>query len=168
MTLSKAVFLDRDGVLNADTDYPYLPQHITWIPGAFDAVRLANIAGYKVFVITNQSGVARGLYTERHVQDLHKWMAAQFRQHNARIDDFAYCPHHPTEGQGAYKEECDCRKPKPGMIKELMARHNIGPVHSFMIGDKESDVQAAEAAGIQGHLFNGENLADMVKALLKT
>ncbi|MBI3418610.1 MAG: HAD family hydrolase [Proteobacteria bacterium] len=164
--MSKAVFFDRDGVLNADTNYPHLPEHIQWIPGVFEAVKAANEAGYKVFVITNQAGVGRGLYTESHVNALHRWMREEFKKHGAAIDDFAYCPHHPTEGQGIYRVECECRKPKPGMLRELIARHGVNAAESLLIGDRDSDLQAAKAAHIQGCLFTGGDLAEFVTALL--
>jgi D-glycero-D-manno-heptose 1,7-bisphosphate phosphatase len=168
MTPSKALFLDRDGVLNVDTNYAHLPEHIQWIEGAFDAVKLANAAGYKVFVVTNQAGVARGYYTEKQVQELHTWMAAEMQKRGAAIDGFNYCPHHPSEGQGAYLKTCDCRKPNPGMLNDFITRYNISARDSHMIGDKEWDMQAAKAAGVRGHLFPGGNLATFVKQALKT
>jgi D-glycero-D-manno-heptose 1,7-bisphosphate phosphatase len=167
MNLSKAVFLDRDGVLNKDTDYPYLPEHIEWVPGAFEAVKAANDAGYKVFVVTNQSGVARGLYGEEDVKSLHRWMTEQCAAHGAVIDEFIYCPHHPREGKGAYLTECNCRKPKPGMIKNLIEKHELNAAACLLVGDRDSDMQAAAAAGVKGHLFPGGDLKAFLNPLLQ-
>ncbi len=161
-----AIFFDRDGVLNTDIGYAYLPEHITWVDGALDAIKLANKNGYLVFVATNQSGVARGMYTESDVQRLHAWMQKECLAHGAVIHSFAFCPHHATEGQGVYKVECNCRKPAPGMLLSLAKANEIDMSRSMMIGDKDSDMQAAKAAGIAGHLFKGGNLLQFVKRLL--
>ncbi len=158
-----AVFFDRDGVLNRDIGYAYLPDQIEWVDGAVESIRAANAAGYYVFVVTNQAGVARGLYTEQHIKDLHSWMAAELAKHGAKIDAFAYCPHHPDAGSGPLTRDCDCRKPKPGMLLELMARYDIDVAKSFLVGDKDSDVEAAQAAGVQGELFTGTGLLALVQ-----
>lgn len=166
MTFRPAVFFDRDGVLNSDTGYAYLPEHITWIDGAIDAIKLANQHGYMVCVVTNQSGIARGLYTEQDVVRLHAWMQQYCLAHGAIIHGFAFCPHHPTEGQGEYKRHCDCRKPAPGMLLSLAKTHTIDMPRSMMIGDKETDMQAARAAGIEGYRFESGNLLDFITPLL--
>jgi D-glycero-D-manno-heptose 1,7-bisphosphate phosphatase len=167
MKPSKAVFFDRDGVLNQDSGYPYLPEHIRWIPGAFEAVKAANDAGYKVFVVTNQSGIARGFYTEEDVQSLHRWMMKQCAAEGGKIHDFIYCPHHPDEGRGAYRVECECRKPKPGMIQALIKKHGLDAGNSFFVGDRAIDMEAAKAAGVKGCLFTGGNLDVFLKPLLQ-
>jgi D-glycero-D-manno-heptose 1,7-bisphosphate phosphatase len=155
-----AVFFDRDGVLNVDVAYAHRPEQIIWTEGAMEAVRLANDADYLVFVVTNQAGVARGLYRESDVQDLHQWMKREFEMQGATIDAFAYCPHHPTEGKNPnYRIDCECRKPKPGMLLTLMQRFQVNPSRSFLIGDKDTDVQAAKAAGMRGYIFTSGNLA---------
>lgn len=164
--MQPAVFLDRDGVLNKDTGYPYLPEHITWVEGAVDAVKLLNARGYLVCVVTNQSGVARGLYTEEDVQALHVWMQGEFARAGAVIHAFTYCPHHATEGVGAYRVSCECRKPKPGMLVSLAQKYSIDMDRSFLVGDKESDMAAAKNAGIKGYLFAGGNLADAIAQFL--
>ncbi len=166
MKSQPAIFFDRDGVLNADIGYAFLPSHITWVDGAMDAIKLANEHGYLVFVATNQSGVARGMYSEEDVTHLHAWMQQECLSHGAIIHSFAFCPHHPVEGQGNYKVECHCRKPGPGMILSLAKNNAIDMHHSMIIGDKESDMQAAKAAGIAGHMFKGGNLASFIKPLL--
>lgn len=161
-----AIFFDRDGVLNKDIGYAYLPDHITWVDGAMDAIKHANEQGYLVFVVTNQSGVARGLYTEKDVLNLHAWMRKECLSHGAVIHDMVFCPHHPTQGQGEHKKQCKCRKPAPGMLLGLARAHAIDMTHSHMIGDNQSDMDAAQAAGVRGHLFCGGNLADFIKRIM--
>lgn len=161
-----AVFFDRDGVLNEDIRFPHKPEHIRWVPGALDALCFARKQGYLVFVVTNQSGVARGLYTEEDVKRLHDWMQIEFRKHGAEVDAFAYCPHHPTEGVGGYKKECNCRKPKPGMITDLMKAYDVDAEHSFLIGDRASDIEAAEAAGIKGYLYSGGGILTCLQSIM--
>ena len=161
-----AVFLDRDGVVNRDVGYAHHPDQIVWVDGAMEAVKILNDAGYYVFVVTNQSGVARGYYSEDHVRDLHTWMGAQMALHGARIDAFAYCPDHPEGTVPAYTKASDRRKPGPGMILELLAAWPVEKDRSFMIGDRDIDVEAATAAGIAGYLFAEANLADFVRARL--
>lgn len=161
-----AIFFDRDGVLNTDIGYAFLPEHITWVDGAMDAIKLANEHGYLVFVATNQSGIARGMYTESHVAQLHTWMQQECLSRSAVIHSFAFCPHHPTEGHGAYKVDCNCRKPAPGMLLSLAKNNSIDMSRSMMIGDKESDMGAAKAAGITGHMFTGGNLAKFLETIL--
>ncbi|NDE90555.1 MAG: D-glycero-beta-D-manno-heptose 1,7-bisphosphate 7-phosphatase [Alphaproteobacteria bacterium] len=167
MSKQPAIFFDRDGVLNVDTNYAYLPEHIIWIDGAMDAIKRANEKGYLVFVVTNQSGIARGMYSEQDVQHLHAWMEKECIQHGAVIDGFAFCPHHPEQGQEPYNKECDCRKPAPGMILSFAKSYALDFENSLMIGDRESDMQAAQAAGIKGYLFAGGNLAQFITPLLQ-
>jgi D-glycero-D-manno-heptose 1,7-bisphosphate phosphatase len=158
-----ALFLDRDGVINRDVGYAFTPEQIEWMPDVFTAVRVANQAGFFVFVVTNQSGVARGLYSEKNVRDLHEWMGHELKKQGAEVKEFSYCPHHPSEGQGAHKTECACRKPKPGMITALCEAYTIDLARSFLIGDMATDIAAAEAAGIRGCLFTGDNLLGLVQ-----
>jgi D-glycero-D-manno-heptose 1,7-bisphosphate phosphatase len=166
MSMKPALFLDRDGVLNKDVEYAYRPDQIEWTEGAFEAVKMANEAGYRVFVVTNQSGIGRGMFTEQDVKDLHHWMADEMRKHKARIDGFFYCPHHATEGKGAYQVDCNCRKPKPGLLVQAMERFPTRKMGSFLVGDKERDLQAAKAAGIDAHLYTDGSLADFIRPFI--
>jgi D-glycero-D-manno-heptose 1,7-bisphosphate phosphatase len=161
-----AAFLDRDGTLNVDVDYAHRPEQITWIDGALDALRRLNQAGWWVFVVTNQSGVARGLFDEAAVDRLHDWMAADLARRGARIDAFYYCPHHATKGIGPYRIDCDCRKPAPGLLLRAMAEYPVDVARSFMLGDRMRDVEAGRAAGVASHLYEGGNVDDVVKRLM--
>jgi D-glycero-D-manno-heptose 1,7-bisphosphate phosphatase len=157
-----AAFLDRDGVLNRDTGYVWRPEDFEWLPGAKAAIKLLNQAGYLVVVITNQSGVARGLYGEEDVQRLHRWMNQELGRTGAHIDAFYYCPHHPSEGRAPYRRRCDCRKPAPGMLRQAMREHPIDRDASFMVGDKDIDLEAAAAAGVRG-IRSAEPLDELVR-----
>jgi D-glycero-D-manno-heptose 1,7-bisphosphate phosphatase len=143
------------------------PDQVRWVAGAREAVRWLNDAGYLVFIVTNQAGVARGLYDEEHIIDLHGWMSAELRQHGAHIDCFEYCPYHPEGVVERYRRVSELRKPEPGMIKKLLAEWPIDLSQSFLIGDRETDLQAAAAAGIDAHLFSGGNLLDFVTTRIK-
>ena len=164
--LRPAVFFDRDGVLNVDSDYLFEIDKFLWIDGAIEAVKAVNDAGYFAFVITNQSGVARGLYQETDIHRLHDWMAEQLAAHDARIDAFEYCPFHPDGLIERYRRVSDRRKPQPGMITDLLKQFPVDATRSFVVGDRPSDIEAARAAGLAGHIFAGGNLRDFVLPLL--
>jgi D-glycero-D-manno-heptose 1,7-bisphosphate phosphatase len=161
-----AAFLDRDGVLNVDIDFLHRVEDLVWVDGAIAAVRRLNQRFARVIVVTNQSGVARGLYGEADVQRLHAWMAASAAAQGARIDAFYYCPHHPTAGSGPYTVACACRKPEPGMLLRAIEEHAIDAPASLLIGDRTTDLEAARRAGVRGFLFPGGNLDDFVATLL--
>lgn len=161
-----AVFFDRDGVLNHDSGYTFESHKLAWIEGAREAVKAVNDAGYFAFVITNQSGVARGYYEEHHVVALHRWMTDQMALIGAHIDAFEYCPDHPDGTVARYCRVSDRRKPAPGMIIDLAQRFPVDMTRSLVIGDKPSDIEAARAAGLPGHLFEGGNLETYVRRRL--
>ena len=162
-----AAFLDRDGVLIEDTGYPHDPAAVRWIAGAAEAVARLNREGFFVFVVNNQSGVARGLYPEEQVHALHRWMAARLAEAaGARVDAFEHCPHHPDAPLPAFRRDCRRRKPAPGMVEDLLRDWPVERAGSFLIGDKPSDLAAAEAAGLPGHLFPGGNLAAFLEGVL--
>ncbi len=161
----KAVFFDRDGVLNEDVDYLYKISDWRWIEGAREAVAYLTQLGYKIFIVTNQSGIARGYYTEDEMHELHAYMQRELAAAGGRIDKIYYCPHHPQGSVPEYTCVCTCRKPAPGMLLEAMREYDIDRERSFLIGDGKRDVEAAEAAGIRGYLFTGGSLLDFVKGI---
>lgn len=154
-----AVFFDRDGVLNHDKGYTHRVEDFRWCLGAVEAIRTFNAQGYYVFVVTNQGGIAHGFYDEKAVQDLHAWMNNDLAPHGAHIDAFYYCPHHPQGKRAGYAVECDCRKPGTGMIRAALREWPVDKSGSILIGDKQSDVDAATAAEIRAVLWNGGDLA---------
>jgi D-glycero-D-manno-heptose 1,7-bisphosphate phosphatase len=162
MSLSEtrgAVIFDRDGVLNLDVGYAHRPDQIVWTADAAKAVKAVNDAGLYAFVATNQSGVARGYFSEADVESLHTWMSAELARQGARIDAFVYCTDHPDRPTTR-------RKPGPGMILELIERFSLDPARTVLIGDKDSDMAAARAAGIDGVMFAGGSLSGVLAPAL--
>ncbi len=162
----KAAFFDRDGVLNVDKSYLYKIEDLEWIDGAKEALAYLTQKGYTIFVVTNQSGIARGYYTVADMEKLHEFMAQQIAAAGGKIEKFYYCPHLPEGKVAEYAIECDCRKPKPGLILRAFAEYDIDKNAAFLIGDKPRDVESAEAAGIKGCLFEGGNLLNFVKEIV--
>ncbi|MCO4320526.1 D-glycero-beta-D-manno-heptose 1,7-bisphosphate 7-phosphatase [Aliidiomarina quisquiliarum] len=161
----KAVFLDRDGVINIDHGYIYQPELFNFIDGVFDACRHFQSLGYLLVVVTNQSGIGRGYYTEEQFAVLTSWMRQQFAEQGIKISGVYYCPHHAEKGKPPYNIQCNCRKPEPGMLHQAIDDYNIDPSQSIMLGDKKSDMQAAAAAGIQRKVLvlSGQNLTETDK-----
>ena len=167
-TARPAAFLDRDGVINIDHGYTFRPEDLAFTPSAVEGIRLLNDAGYPVLVVTNQSGVARGLYSTGDVERFHDHMQAALAEQGARIDAFYYAPYHPQGTIAEFAIEHDDRKPGPGMILRATRDWNIAREGSFLIGDKQSDADSATAAGIVSLLIspNDGDLAAAVRALL--
>ncbi|WP_341205883.1 D-glycero-beta-D-manno-heptose 1,7-bisphosphate 7-phosphatase [uncultured Psychrosphaera sp.] len=145
----KALFLDRDGVVNVDHGYVSEPKDFEFIQGVFEACKQFQEAGYQIVIITNQSGIGRGYYTEQEFEELSAWMTEQFKFNGVDILAVYHCPHHPTKANPPYLLQCDCRKPNPGMLFQAMQEHRLDPEISIMIGDKKSDIEAAKNAGIK-------------------
>ena len=161
----KAAFLDRDGVINVDRGYVFKIEDFEFMPGALEAIKLLNDCGRLVFVVTNQSGIGRGYYTESQFQELTTYMLGEIERTGGKIEKVYYCPHHP-EGSGAYRKDCDCRKPKPGMILAAAEDYNLDLDSCFLIGDKATDLAAAEEAGTRAYLFTGGRLDKFVQTIL--
>ncbi|NME35995.1 MULTISPECIES: D-glycero-beta-D-manno-heptose 1,7-bisphosphate 7-phosphatase [Fusobacterium] len=160
MKKNKAIFLDRDGTINIDKDYMYRIEDFEFEPKADEALKILNDLGYILIVVTNQSGVARGYYTEKDIQTLHEKLSKILKEKNINISKFYYCPHHPTKGIGEYKLDCFCRKPYPGMLLKGMDEFNIDPSLSFMVGDKLSDVEAGLKADVTPVILKTRNDID--------
>jgi len=144
----RALFLDRDGVINVEKDYVHKVEDFHFIDGVFETCEAFQKAGYLVVVITNQSGIGRGYYTEEDFHRLNDWMRGEFEKHGVTIHGIYFCPHHPEEGTGPYKRYCQCRKPAPGMLLEASDALEIDLERSVLVGDKESDIEAGERAGV--------------------
>ncbi|GHA59911.1 D-glycero-beta-D-manno-heptose 1,7-bisphosphate 7-phosphatase [Photobacterium aphoticum] len=143
-----AVFIDRDGVINVDHGYVHTVDEFEYIDGVFEACKKLKDMGYLLVLVTNQAGIARGMYTEDEFLTLTEWMDWNFVDNGVEFDGIYYCPHHPTEGQGDYLQDCDCRKPKAGMFKSACDFLKIDMANSVMIGDKADDMKAADAAEV--------------------
>ncbi|MCK1594672.1 HAD-IIIA family hydrolase [Bradyrhizobium sp. 164] len=162
-----AVFFDRDGVLNIDKAYVHRIEDFEWVNGAREAIKLCNDRGYYAFVVTNQSGIARGYYGVDDVHRLHDWMTGELAAIGAHIDEYQYCPYHEEGTVEAYRRVSDRRKPAPGMILDCMKAWPVRAEGSLLIGDNCRDVEAAVAAGISGHLYQGGDLAAFLRPLLE-
>ena len=149
MSLRPALFLDRDGVINVDHAYVHKRADFEFVDGIFDLCRAAKAQGYELIVVTNQAGIGRGYYTEADFAQLTAWMCERFSDEGAPITDVFYCPHHPEHGIGDYHRESFDRKPNPGMLLRAAEKHRLSLPGSIMLGDKESDMQAARSAGVE-------------------
>ena len=168
MPMKKAIFLDRDGTIIADRGFVHKKEDVELLPGAARAIRMANQAGFLVVVVTNQSGVARGYFTEKEVQALHQHLTEILAQEGARIDAFYYCPHHPEATVEAYRKACSCRKPWPGLILKAARELSIDLTQSWMIGDSPRDVEAGKKAGCKTILLDeNTNLEKAIHQILQ-
>lgn len=144
-----AVFLDRDGVINHDSGYTSSAENFEFVDGIFELCRAASQSGYLLIVVTNQAGIARGYYSEQDFLTLTEWMYQRFEEEGAPLTDVFHCPYHPEHGVGHYKQDSFDRKPNPGMLLRAVKKYGLDLGHSIMIGDKDSDMQAAKNAGVE-------------------
>ena len=151
--MAKALFLDRDGIINIDHGYVHKKENFDFVEGIFDLCRIAVKNNYKLIVITNQAGIARGYYSIDDFEVLTEWMKEQFILRSVPINSVYFCPHHPTKGDNCYKMACNCRKPEPGMIFRAQNEQKIDLKQSIFIGDKITDIQAAQNAGIDNRIL---------------
>lgn len=163
--MNKAVFLDRDGVITKEPPYyAHKIDQLEVIPNSAEAIRLLNESGFKVIVVSNQAGVARGYYQEKNIQIYNNEMKRQLEEKGAHIDAIYYCPHHPEATIKEYRIDCDCRKPKPGMLKRAEKDLNLDLKRSFLIGDKMSDIEAGYRAGCKTILvLTGQGNSELKK-----
>lgn len=153
---NKIIFLDRDGTINKDTHYLHRIDDFSFLPGAVDALAMFQTAGFKLIIITNQSGIARGLYTESEYILLNKWMIEELNKHGIEITASYYCPHHPDAVVEKYRIKCDCRKPKIGLFKKAMTSCDIDEANSWVIGDNMRDLAICAASSVRGILLYSE------------
>ena len=164
-----ALFLDRDGVLNEDPGYVYRWEDFRWIAGAREAIAAFNAAGWWVFVVTNQSGIGRGYYTEEDVIALHAKMSEALQDVGAQIDAYYYCPDHPEAVHDRYRHpNPPDRKPNPGMLLRAMTEHAVDRDRSILVGDKAGDLEAARRVGVRSLLFSTGNLLEFLQVELRT
>ena len=162
-----AIFLDRDGVINVDTGYVYLVDDFKFIDGVIDALLQLKQKGYLLVVVTNQSGIARGLFTEEQFMSLTEWMDWSLADRGVDLDGIYFCPHHPSEGSDQYRKSCTCRKPGPDMILDAVKHLDIDLTRSYMVGDKPSDMKAAINAGVAHKILveTGKSITEEGRAL---
>jgi len=158
--LQRACFLDRDGVINVDEGYVGSLERFRFIPGIFEALQKLQQRGFVLIVVTNQSGIARGYYTQADYEKVTRYMLEEFAKRGIEIAAVYHCPHHPDE-------DCACRKPKPGMIERAAREHDIDLASSWLVGDKMSDIEAAQRAGIKNVvLLDNKRLIDVVEEIV--
>ncbi len=160
---NRAFFLDRDGVINIDHGYVCHPEQFDFVPGVFEACKKIIEQGYLIVVVTNQAGIGRGYYTEDEFLALTAWMKQEFARRQITIADVRFCPHHATHGQGKYLKDCENRKPNPGMLIAAAEEHQIDLSRSVMVGDKTSDMEAGQRAGISALYKVAEEHTDTIE-----
>lgn len=144
----RALFLDKDGVINVDHGYVCTPERTEFIDGIFELCRAATARDFLNVVVTNQAGIARGYYSRQEFLAYMEWVRGQFREHDAQLDAMYFCPHHPTHGMGEYLRDCDCRKPRPGMLLAAQRDLDLDLAESVLLGDSDSDIAAGHAAEV--------------------
>jgi len=149
---AKALFLDRDGVINVDAGYVSKAEEVEFIVGIFDLVRTAVSFGYRVIIVTNQSGIGRGYFTETEFYELMEWMRRKFSAEGCSLDGIYFCPFHPIDGVDEYQQDSMMRKPQPGMVLQAISDFSLDPGACVLVGDRPSDIEAGRAADV-GHLF---------------
>jgi D-glycero-D-manno-heptose 1,7-bisphosphate phosphatase len=158
-TPSPALFLDRDGVIKQEIGYLHKKEDIVWVEGIFDLCRLAVDLGYKLVVVTNQAGIGRGLYSQAQFDTLTDWMKQQFHAQGAPLSEVYCCPYHPEHGLGDYRRDHEDRKPGPGMLLRAARDHDLDLAQSVLVGDRYTDIAAAQAAGLrQAFLLHGTEM----------
>jgi D-glycero-D-manno-heptose 1,7-bisphosphate phosphatase len=150
--MRRAVFLDRDGTLIEESGYLDRLERLVFFPYTVDAVRVLNLAGFAVIVVTNQAGIARGIVSEAFVGEAHRHISARLEAGGARVDGFYYCPHYPSGTVEQYRRTCECRKPQPGMLRQAASDLDLDLGRSFVVGDRWHDVAAGQAVGARGVL----------------
>ncbi|MGL4252484.1 MAG: D-glycero-beta-D-manno-heptose 1,7-bisphosphate 7-phosphatase [Fusobacteriaceae bacterium] len=150
--MKKVIFLDRDGTINIEKDYLHKVEDFEFEQGSLEALKIFNQLGYDVIVVTNQSGIARGYYSEEDLIKLNEFMIERVKEAGGDILECYFCPHHPEKGIEGYRKDCQCRKPNPGMLNEAMKKYDISKKESYMVGDKISDIEAGERAGVKSVL----------------
>lgn len=150
--MKKAIFLDRDGTINIEKDYLHKIEDFEFEPGSLEAIKIFTDLGYEVIIVTNQSGIARGYYTERDLIKLNDYMIEKINDFGGKILECYFCPHHPEKGIEEYKVDCQCRKPNPGMLEEAIEKYEIDRDKSYMVGDKISDIEAGQRARVKSVL----------------
>lgn len=161
----KAIFLDRDGTINVEKDYLYKISDFEFLPGAVGALRILQAAGFQLIIITNQSGIARGFYTENDYHALNDWMLEELKRNDVDITAVYYCPHHPNAKVEKYRVNCDCRKPRLGLYEKAVADFNIDLSQSYVIGDKLRDCAICRTTACRGYLISSNEKLEIIEAV---
>ena len=168
MILTPAIFLDRDNTLTIDEGYSFEIEKFQWVSGAQLALNTFHKAGIPVFIVTNQGGIGRGLFTVDDMHLFHQHLHKMARSVGGEIQDIAYCPHHPLAVTTTLKTPCRCRKPEPGLLFDLADKWQLDLGQSVMIGDRSSDVEAGQRAGCHSYLFDGDDLNRLAQQIIAT
>lgn len=163
--MNKAIFLDRDGTINVEKNYLYKIEDFEYLPGVIDGLKMLQRAGFLLIIVTNQSGIGRGYYTEADFQKLNSWMIDSLKQQGVYVTDVYFCPHLPDAQIEKYRKNCNCRKPKLGMYEQAVRDHNISLTKSYAIGDKIRDCAICESTECKGFLISEHEKPEMLKSV---